>query len=132
MFYAAIPFVLDVRRGPRRPPRDSGVLVTAVAVDLLIESVTWPPLMNLYDYFTYPAAIFYQRVLLGHASRDSAAAVSISRPNAWWRLAVLLVALAWTLAARRSRTARPAAGRAGRRSARPLFDCRRPTRCTST
>lgn len=105
--YAAVPIALLFVAGLRTRP-GLGVLAGAIVVDLLIESVTWPPLANLYDYFTYPAAIFYQRVLLGHASTISLPLVHIP-PERLVQLAVLVVALVWLLAGRSARLARPAA-----------------------
>jgi hypothetical protein len=105
--YAAIPFALAFAAGLGARP-GIGVLAGAIVVDLLIESVAWPALANLYDYFTYPAAIFYKRVLLGHVSEIRVPVLHLSSER-WVQTAVLLVALAWMLAARRSRTARPAA-----------------------
>jgi hypothetical protein len=104
--YAAIPFALVFAAALGTRP-GIGVLAGAVAVDLLIESVTWPALANLYDYFTYPAAIFYQRVLLGHLSEIPLPIGHLS-PERLVQAAVLLVALAWMLAARHSRARRPA------------------------
>jgi hypothetical protein len=105
--YAAIPFALVFAAGLGARP-GIGVLAGAIVVDLLIESVTWPALANLYDYFTYPAAIFYQRVLLGHVSEIPLPLIHPS-PERLVQAAVLLVALAWMLAARHARAARPAA-----------------------
>ncbi len=105
--YAAVPIALVFVAGLTSRP-GLGVLAGAVAVDLLIESVTWPPLANLYDYFTYPAAIFYQRVLLGRVSTITLPLLHLS-PERLVQLAVLGVALAWMLAGRRARLARPAA-----------------------
>jgi hypothetical protein len=104
--YAAIPIALMFVAGLRSRP-GLGVLAGAVTVDLLIESVTWPALANLYDYFTYPAAVFYQRVLLGRVSTISLPLLHPS-PERFVQLAVLAVALAWMLAGRRARLARPA------------------------
>ena len=44
-----------------------GLLLSTLVVLGLIAGVTWPPLMNVYDWFTYPAAMFYGRVVLNHA-----------------------------------------------------------------
>lgn len=109
--YAAVPVALMFVAGLKSRP-GLGVLGGAVIVDLLIESATWPPLANLYDYFTYPAAIFYQRVLLGHASVVKLPAVHLS-PERLVQAAVLAVALAWILAGRSARVARPAAAALG-------------------
>ncbi len=105
--YAAVPIALLFVVGLTSRP-GLGVLAGAVTVDLLIESVTWPALANLYDYFTYPAAVFYQRVLLGRVSTISLPLVHLS-PERLVQLGVLVVALAWMLAGRRARLARPAA-----------------------
>ena len=105
--YAAVPIALIFVAGLRSRP-GLGVLAAAIAVDLLIGSVTWPPLANLYDYFTYPAAIFYQRVMSGHASTITLPLVHLS-PERVIQAAVLAAALAWMLLARRARTAGAAA-----------------------
>ncbi|HEU0250113.1 MAG TPA: glycosyltransferase family 39 protein [Solirubrobacteraceae bacterium] len=105
--YAAVPIALVFAAALTSRPGLS-VLAGALAIDLLIENVSWPPVANLYDFFTYPAAIFYQRVLLGHASTISLPLVHLS-PLRLVQVAVFAVALAWMLAGRRARTARPAA-----------------------
>ena len=104
--YAAVPIALVFVASLTSQPGLS-VLAGAVAVDLLIESVTWPPLANLYDYFTYPAAIFYQRVLLGRVSTLALPLVHLS-PERLAQAAVLAIALAWLLAGRRACLRRPA------------------------
>jgi len=43
-----------------------GVLLATIAVAALIDSATWPEAINPYDFFTYPAAIFYRRALVAH------------------------------------------------------------------
>lgn len=103
--YAAVPIALAFAAGLGERA-GVGVLLGALVVDLLIESVTWPALANPYDFFTYPAAVFYQHVLLRHLSLHLS-------PERLIKAAVLLVALAWMLAASRSRTARPAAALLG-------------------
>jgi hypothetical protein len=106
VMYAAIPIALMFTAGLARPSW-IGVLAGAIVVVLLIDSVTWPALANLYDYFTYPAAIFYQRVLLGHASLLPAPLIHLA-PDRLVEVAIVLVALAWALLGRNARTARPA------------------------
>ncbi len=105
--YAAIPIALVFAAGLGTRP-GVGVLAGAIVVDLLIESVRWPALANLYDYFTYPAAIFYQRVLLGHASEIPLPLIHLSAERRV-QAGVLIVALAWLLVGRHARAARPAA-----------------------
>ncbi|HLH13333.1 MAG TPA: hypothetical protein VKV16_00975, partial [Solirubrobacteraceae bacterium] len=104
VMYAAVPIALAFAAGVSGR-LGLGVLLAAVLVDLLIESVVWPPVVNLYDYFTFPTAIFYQRILLGrlnllHLPLSSERVVDIL---------VLLVAVGAILATRRARLARPAA-----------------------
>jgi hypothetical protein len=79
-----------------------GALIGAILVVLLIDSVTWPQLANLYDFFTYPAAIFYARVLVNHAG-----ALPLIHPAADRVIegALLLVVAAWALVGRRPQLA---------------------------
>lgn len=107
--YAAVPIALMFVAALGSRP-GFGVLAGAVAVDLLIESVTWPSLANLYDYFSYPAAIFYQRVVLGRLSTLPLIHVS---PERLVQLAVIAVALIWLLAGRGARLRRPVAAALG-------------------
>jgi hypothetical protein len=107
VMYAAIPIALTFAAGLGTPSR-IGVLAGAIVVVLLIDSVTWPALANLYDFFTYPAAIFYQRVLLGHASLLPVPLIHLA-PDRLVEVAIVLIALAWALLGRNARTARPAA-----------------------
>ena len=104
MMYAAVPIALmfAAALGQRA---GIGVVIGAIVVDLLIEGVVWPPPAVPYDFFTYPAAVFYQRVLLG---RVSLIPLGIS-PERMLEAIVIIVALLWMLATRRPRTARPAA-----------------------
>ncbi len=104
VLYAAAPVAIGFAAGLGERP---GVWVAlgALAVVLLIASVTWPALANPYDFFTYPSAIFYQRVILQHLEQLK---LPLS-PEHVVEGAVLLVALAWILASRRPRIARPAA-----------------------
>ena len=104
VLYAAVPVALGFAAGLGERA-GTWVLLGAVAVVLLIASETWPALANPYDFFTYPAAIFYQRVMLQHLAQLQ---LPVS-PEHLIEGAVLLVALAWILASRRPRFARPAA-----------------------
>ena len=73
--YLTVPIVLsavwalsDWARTPRLSmTAAAALLTTTLAVVALVASVAWPPMLSDYDWFTYPAAIFYQRVLLTHA-----------------------------------------------------------------
>jgi hypothetical protein len=103
--YAAVPIALLFVAGLSSRP-GLGVLAGAAAVDLLIESVTWPSLANLYDYFTYPAAIFYQRVALGRVSTLGVPLIHLSSERLV-QAGVLMVTLCWVLAGRRPRLIRP-------------------------
>jgi hypothetical protein len=107
LFYAAAPVALMFAAGLGERA-GIGVLLGALAVVLLLDSVSWPALANLYDFFTYPAAIFYQRVLLLHLGRLHVPLVHLSATRLI-EAAILLVTLVWWLAARRARAARPAA-----------------------
>lgn len=109
--YAAVPIVLAFVASLSSRP-GVGVLAGAVAVDLLIESVAWPSLANLYDYFSYPAAVFYQRVLLGRASTLPVPLIHLS-PQRLVQTLLLVVVACWLLAGRRRRLARPAAAALG-------------------
>jgi hypothetical protein len=99
--YATIPIMLAFVAGLReRNPL--GVVLGAIVVVLLIDSVTWPALANLYDYFTYPAAIFYVRVLTGHVHELPLIHFSADRTIEG---AIVLVAIAWALVGRHGRAA---------------------------
>ncbi len=104
VLYAAAPVALGFAAGLGER---AGVWAAlgAIAVVLLIASVAWPALANPYDFFTYPSAIFYQRVMLQHLDQLK---LPVS-PEHVVEGAVLIVALAWILASRRPRIARPAA-----------------------
>lgn len=47
--------------------RAVGTLSGSVVAVLLIDSVTWPEISNAYDFFTYPAGMFFRRALVDHA-----------------------------------------------------------------
>jgi hypothetical protein len=115
VLYGAVPISLSaaaaLSQWAHSPPSlraAAGVLIGAAAVVLLVGSTTWPALANPYDFFTYPAAIFYQRVLLGHASLVHLPLIHPA-PGQLVEAVVLLAALAWVVAAGRPmRAARPA------------------------
>ncbi len=44
-----------------------GLLLASGLVVALVTSSSWPALASGYDFFSYPSAVFYQRVLLTHA-----------------------------------------------------------------
>jgi hypothetical protein len=101
----------DWSMAPRITLRAAGaVLASTFLVVALFASVAWPPLTSAYDWFTYPAATFYQRVLLNHA-RDlhlsflaestivyagvvvaAAIFVALARRQGWMRPAAALIA----------------------------------------
>lgn len=86
-----------------------GVLAGTAAVIALTASAVWPPLANPYDFFTFPAAMFYERVLLMHANKVS---LPLIHPSAGTliALALALAMVAWALIASRVRgAARPTA-----------------------
>ena len=76
LFYGAIPIALafagelDTRlRETRASIGDAvAVAVGAIAVILLVESVTWPASAQPYDYLTYTAAVFYGKVGWGSSA----------------------------------------------------------------
>ncbi|HEX5309228.1 MAG TPA: hypothetical protein VFW38_09140 [Solirubrobacteraceae bacterium] len=113
VLYAAAPIALATAaalsawaRAPRRGTLAvCGVLLGAAVVVAVIASVSWPGLTNNYDYFSFPAAIFFERVLVGHASL-----LHLPLLSAQGRLcaAVVFVALAFALVGSASRAARPA------------------------
>lgn len=74
------------------------VVLGAIAAVLLIDSVTWPPVANVYDYFTYPAAVFYSRVLMNHLAE-----LPLIHPPADRVIegALVVVSLAWAALVRR-------------------------------
>jgi hypothetical protein len=103
--YGAIPIILGFAAAIQervRLPVVGGAIVTV----LLIESVTWPPLANLYDFFTYPAAIFYSRVLGNHL--DSLPLIHMTAGHVIDG-GIVLAAIVWVLLGSRGRLARPAA-----------------------
>jgi hypothetical protein len=90
--------------GDRRPSRANaiGVVLGALVVVTLIAIASWPPLVSLYDYFAYPAAIFYKLVLLRGAG-------VLAIPGAVLALATVLIAIAFASLGRRPRAARAGA-----------------------
>ncbi len=89
------------------------MLAGTAAVIALTASAVWPPLANPYDFFTFPAAMFYERVLLMHANKVS---LPLIHPSAGTllALALALAMVAWALIAWRVRdAARPAAALLG-------------------
>ncbi len=103
--YGAIPIILGFAAAIQERLRWP-VLVGALVTVLLIESVSWPELANLYDFFTYPAAIFYRRVLGNHL--DSLPLIHMSAAHLV-DAGIMIAALAWALLSSRARLARPAA-----------------------
>ena len=116
LFYGAIPIALafagelDTRlRESRASIGDAvAVAVGAIAVILLLESVTWPVSAQPYDYLTYTAAVFYGKVVLGKLSLVH---LPLIHPSAerLVQAAIVVVALAWIATGYRQRLRRPAA-----------------------
>jgi hypothetical protein len=121
VLYTAVPISLAlamaltswVRTGGIRLGTALSLVGGALAVALLIDSVSWPALGSPYDFFTYPAAIFYQRVLLGRASLVHIPLVHLLPAGRLVEVAIVIVTAAWALAARSARAVRPAAGLLG-------------------
>lgn len=86
-----------------------GALAGTAVVIALTASAVWPAPANPYDYFSYPAAIFYKQVLLGRASEVSLPLIHHSA-GTLIALALALAMVAWALIAWRVRDAgRPTA-----------------------
>ncbi|HXB16053.1 MAG TPA: hypothetical protein VNV44_09965 [Solirubrobacteraceae bacterium] len=65
-------------------------LASAAGAIALIAAAPWPALTNVYDYFAYPGAIFYQRAILEHfGSLHSSVTLLVA-------LVLGAIALAWT------------------------------------
>ncbi len=113
--YPAVAFALaaaaalhDWSMAPRITLRAAGaVLATTVFVVALIASVAWPPLTSDYNWFTYPAATFYQRVLLNHASGLH---LSLLAESTIVYAGIVIGAVVFVALARRQAWMRPAAG----------------------
>lgn len=117
VLYGAVPVALaaamalssTVRAGRIGAVAAVGLAGSALVVVWLINSVAWASPENPYDFFTYPAATFFQRVVLTrislahlpvvHSSAEAAVAVAIG-----------IAVAAWILFARSRRLVRPAAG----------------------
>ena len=121
VLYAAVPISLCAaaslaEAATHTRPRRSyalGVLTGAVAVCALIAATTWPAPVNPYDFFTYPAGVFYQRVLLARASTLDLRLIHPT-PGELVEGSILILALVWALAASRgARVARVGAALMG-------------------
>lgn len=106
VMYGAIPIALGFA-GALSERVGLTVVLGAIVAALLLDSVTWPPAANIYDYFTYPAAIFYSRVLMNHLAE-----LPLIHPPADRVIegGVLLVSLAWAALLPRRALALPATG----------------------
>ncbi len=116
LVYAAVPLAVltsaslfDAFRGARWTLGHSvATLLCAAGVIALILAAVWPPTSNPYDFFAYPAAIFYQRVVLEHFGSGNVPLLHSST------LLVVLVlgaiAVAWTAVRASGVGVRPAAG----------------------
>jgi hypothetical protein len=115
VLYGAVPIALasaaaltEWARGPRSPVTAAvGVLIGAAVVTALVANTSWPPLANPFDFFTFPSAIFYQRVLLTHAGFLHLPLLHPS-PELLVEAAIVVAALAWVFLAARWSGARPA------------------------
>ncbi len=103
---AALSDLVLVRPGRRA---QAGIVAGAAVVIALVTSADWPALASPYDFFTYPSAIFYQRVLLLHAVNLHLALLHPSG-EALIAAAVLLAVLAFLVAIRVRGLARIAPG----------------------
>ena len=116
LLYGAVPIALafsaelDSRRRSERMGL-AGILCMAAcvtAVILVIESVGWPSSPQPYDFFVYPAAVFYGRVVIGKLGLLHLPLIHPA-PERLVQIAIVLVALAWVLSGYRARWRRPAA-----------------------
>jgi hypothetical protein len=98
-----------VRAGHVRLGPALGVIAGVAVVILLLDSVTWPGVQNPYDFFTYPAAVFYRRVLLERASLVHLPLIHPA-PDRLVESGIAMLALAWILSGHWVRAVRPAAG----------------------
>jgi hypothetical protein len=85
-----------------------GVFAGILVVVLLIDSVNWPQAVNTYDFFTYPAAMFYRRVILGHIG-----GIGALGPDRLVEIGLLVTAVLWMASRHRAWALRPAAILAG-------------------
>jgi hypothetical protein len=109
VLYGAVPFALCAAgalsavarlRARPRPSAAVGTLAGGVLVALLIDSVVWPGLANGYDFFTYPAGIFYARALLSHIGKARIPLADLSATHlvgAWILIVLVLWVLSWQL-----------------------------------
>jgi len=74
VMYGAVPVALAAAAALRAAsgptgrlgrPAAAGLLAGTVVVVLLIDSVSWPAPVSPYDYFSFPAAVFYRQVIIG-------------------------------------------------------------------
>ena len=116
VMYAAIPISIaagaslgeHARSAPSRLRASPGIVAGSLVVIYLIASTTWQEVASPYDYFSYPADVFYQHVLLGRASTYNLPLVHVSA-GARVDIAVLAVAVVWMLVMGRLRSAAGAA-----------------------
>jgi hypothetical protein len=85
---------------------------SALALAWLMDSVSWPMLTSPYDFFTYPAATFYRRAVLTHIELVHLPAVHFSSEQLVG-VAIVFAATVFALAARSTRSVRPAASLLG-------------------
>jgi hypothetical protein len=116
VFFGAVPislaFAAELDNGVRTRRAGIGVWVSialGVAVVIwLIDSVSWPTTGSNYDFFGYPAGVFFGKVLLG---RLSTLPLPLAHPSPLHlaEIAALLLAFAWAAARRSRRAVVPAA-----------------------
>jgi hypothetical protein len=114
VMYAAVPVALAAAAAlselsqARRLGRGAlaGVLCGVALVLYLIASTTWSEPVNAYEYFGFPADVFYERVFLARLHKVHLPLVHPS-PALLLDAALVLAAIAWLAFARRAR--RPAA-----------------------
>ncbi|HEV3093379.1 MAG TPA: hypothetical protein VGY30_02565 [Solirubrobacteraceae bacterium] len=85
-----------------------GVVAAAVALVVLIDDVAWPEMTNQYDFFSFPAAVFYQRAVLQHLSTLRLPLLHPS-PQLLAYVGIVAVACAFAALGLVKRVARPAA-----------------------
>lgn len=116
VLYGAMPIALAAAACLRNwacAPRRSlgmaiGVVATAGAVVALLDSVAWPEVVNPYDFFSFPAAIFYRRAMLAHLSSLRLPLVHPS-PELLVYVGIVVVACAFAAVGFTRQAARPAA-----------------------
>lgn len=118
LMYGSVPIALAAAAGlsewstAKRPSTLAalGLAGGSVVVAALIGATTWPALASTYDYFTYPAAVFFQRALIEHLTLFHFDQSEVTRVV---QLAIVVAACTLAFLARLPRLARPAAAVVG-------------------